>query len=495
MSKPFKNKWFLILLVLLLAGGGYYGYGRYQQAREASQTPAESELKTAKVRRGDLVLYANGSGNLAPAYEVTFGFDTSGEVVEVLVETGDHVEEGDLLARLDDTDARLRLEQAQRNLRELTSPSALAEAEYELAAAEDNLDEKKGHLIWLVSLGVFNWTERLQQAQSHLAELKAQYGNNPTEEQLEELKAAERAVKEAEAGLRVSQRYYEDTYIVETFAQTVVNPRTGEEQIVYEYNPDTGQKEPVVYPPSEYEINLAWADYHLAQARLQEAKWYLAALTGEELPPEASGAKLAQLEAARQELEDAQQALDDTALHAPVAGTITELNLAVGQRVTNTANVVTIADTDHPHVDVYLDEIDWDKIAPGYEAEVTFDAVEDKTYTGKVVRVDPALVNESGTMLVHGLVALDINQSGLRLPIGAAAAVDVIGGKAENVLLVPIEALREISPGQYAVFVLENGEPSLRMVEVGLKDMFYAEIKSGLEAGEIVTTGLVETEK
>ncbi|HFC10572.1 MAG TPA: efflux RND transporter periplasmic adaptor subunit, partial [Chloroflexi bacterium] len=240
---------------------------------------------------------------------------------------------------------------------------------------------------------------------------------------------------------------------------------------------------------------LGWADYHVAQARLQEAQWYLAALNGGELPPEASGAKLAQLEAARQELEDAQQALADTELHAPVAGTITALNLAVGQRVTNTANVVTIADTDHPYVDVYLDEIDWDKIAPGYDAEVTFDAVEDKTYTGKVVRLDPALVNESGTMLVHGLVALDTNQNGLRLPIGAAAAVDVIGGKAEGVLLVPVEALREISLGQYAVFVLENGEPTLRMVEVGLKDMFYAEIKSGLEAGEIVTTGLVETEK
>jgi len=177
-----------------------------------------------------------------------------------------------------------------------------------------------------------------------------------------------------------------------------------------------------------------------------------------------------------------------------VAGTITVLNLAVGQRI-STANVITVADTDHPYVDVYLDEIDWDKIAPDYNAEVIFDAVEDKTYTGKVTRVDPALVNESGSMLVHGLVALDANQSGLNLPIGAVAAVDVIGGKAENVLLVPVEALREISPGQYAVFVLENGEPTLRMVEVGLKDMFYAEIKSGLEAGEIVTTGLVETEK
>jgi len=39
------------------------------------------------------------------------------------------------------------------------------------------------------------------------------------------------------------------------------------------------------------------------------------------------------------------------------------------------------------------------------------------------------------------------------------------------------------------VFVLENGQPILRVVEVGLMDATTAEIKSGLQAGEIVSTG------
>jgi multidrug efflux pump subunit AcrA (membrane-fusion protein) len=72
--------------------------------------------------------------------------------------------------------------------------------------------------------------------------------------------------------------------------------------------------------------------------------------------------------------------------------------------------------------------------------------------------------------------------------------VEVIGGRAENVLLVPVEALREVSLGQYAVFVLgADGEPELRFVEVGLMDISFAEITSGLEMGDTVTTGLVET--
>ena len=81
-----------------------------------------------------------------------------------------------------------------------------------------------------------------------------------------------------------------------------------------------------------------------------------------------------------------------------------------------------------------------------------------------------------------------------KLLLGMNAAVDVIGGRAEDVALVPVEALRELSPDEYAVFVMEDGELKLRPVEVGLMDFTFAEIKSGLEIGEVVTTGIVETQ-
>jgi len=44
------------------------------------------------------------------------------------------------------------------------------------------------------------------------------------------------------------------------------------------------------------------------------------------------------------------------------------------------------------------------------------------------------------------------------------------------------------------VFVVEDGKPRLRVIEVGIKDLLYAEVKSGLEAGELVTTGITETQ-
>jgi len=40
---------------------------------------------------------------------------------------------------------------------------------------------------------------------------------------------------------------------------------------------------------------------------------------------------------------------------------------------------------------------------------------------------------------------------------------------------------------------MEDGEPKMRLVEVGLQDLIYAEIISGIKQGDLVTTGQVET--
>ncbi len=104
----------------------------------------------------------------------------------------------------------------------------------------------------------------------------------------------------------------------------------------------------------------------------------------------------------------------------------------------------------------------------------------------------PELDSTSGSSLVHAIVKLNDTVS-QTLPSGTSAAVDVISGKAENAVLVPVEALHKIDNGRYTIFVMENGSPRLRVVEVGLQDITYAEIKSGLNVGDVVTTGIVET--
>jgi RND family efflux transporter MFP subunit len=201
-----------------------------------------------------------------------------------------------------------------------------------------------------------------------------------------------------------------------------------------------------------------------------------------------------QLASAEAKLAISQRNLEQSVIVAPMDGTVMTVDANVGQQVSG--SFISLADLSQPYLEVFLDETDLDKINVGYSVEVIFDALPDEIFNGSVIQVDPGLYTSQNVSAVRGLVKLD-QGSAVKLDnllIGMNAAVDVIGGKAEGVTLVPAEALRELSPGEYAVFVMEDGEPKLRIVEVGLMDFSFAEIKSGLKQGEIVTTGIVETE-
>ena len=175
-------------------------------------------------------------------------------------------------------------------------------------------------------------------------------------------------------------------------------------------------------------------------------------------------------------------------------GTILAVTAEVDENVSG--SFITLADLSQLYMEIFLDETDMDKIDLDYEVEVIFDALPDRVFTGRVVHVDPSLYTSGQISTVKGLVKLDENATAAinKLLLGMNATVDVIGGRAEDVALVPVEALRELTPDEYAVFVMEDGELKLRPVEVGLMDFTFAEIKSGLEVGEVVTTGIVETQ-
>ena len=475
-----KRVWILIAILILLFGGGYAYYTyKYLPTQEISEEP---QLQTATIRRGDIILYASGTGTLIPAAEAAFGFGSSGQVTEILAGIGDQVEAGQILARLDDTSAQNNLKSTQRDYLELTSQTSIVTAKQQVAELENELVSVRWTLGWLISPNVVTWEERVTEAETALQQAK----DEGTSEKIAE---AEEKLKSAQANLTYAQNAYYD-YLVENFAETeTLGSRGGTYEVVVK---DEDGK-PVINYPTELEITLARSNYELAQAKLQEARWYLSALQGEEIPTDATGSNLAKLEEARTKLENAQLDVESTKLIAPISGTITALDFSVGDNV-NTSAVATIADLSTPYLEIFLDETDWGNIAVGYPVEVIFDAVEEKIYTGMVTQVDPGLSTQQSTSYVRALVALDPQQAGLHLPIGAGAAVDVIGGRAENAILVPVDALRETSPGAYAVFVIENDKPKLRVIEIGLKDIFYAEVLSGLEPGDEVSTGLVETE-
>lgn len=433
---------------------------------------AEEELQTAIVRQGDLVLFASGSGSLVPGREVDLRFGASGPVAELNVQVGDVVEAGDVLAVAGD---REQLE------------AAVASDELALLEAQEALD------------AIFEGAD-LTAAEALLALGKAK----------DALEDAQRTWQNQQEGYRASSTTIKAAEAEVTVAKAKMNKEEGELGGLSHLPSDDPQRAQAYKDfaaaqqrywsalanlnwytghPTETQQNLLDGELALAEAQLAEAQ------AAQDLVidgPDPTEIRMAELKVAKAEAELAVSLrnLEESVIVAPFGGTILEVTADVGDTVSGP--FIKLADLSLPHLEVFLDETDADKFAIGYEAEIIFDALPDAIFTGRVIQVDPSLNTQGGVSTVQGLIQLDMGATD-GLLIGMNAAVDVVGGRAEGVPLVPIEALRELGPGEFAVFVLRDGEPRLTPVEVGLMDFTFAEIISGLEVGETITTGIVAT--
>jgi HlyD family secretion protein len=486
----------LIAVIFFVAGlitGGFFLYKRVFVSQ--TSTTEETPLQTAKATKGDLILYANGTGTVMPAAESSFGFNASGQVSEIYVNIGDTVEAGQLLAQLDDTDARIELVEAQEAMNALTSASAIAIARQTLATAQSDFDMAKEKLEYLISPEVLYWEEKAAEREQVLADARIAAQTDSSNEAQQNVTDAETSLTYAQSQLKYFQTVYAETYIPKNFTQYRTMTFRGKTitEVIQVEDEATGKMVDLIYPPTEGEIGIARAEYDLAKASIAEAQIYLDALNGKEMSEGATGSNLVTYIETKHALKTAEYNLNATKLIAPITGTVTALDMNVGDLVNGVA-VVTISNLEQPYVlGAYLDAEDWGAIKIGYDVEVSFDILPDQIFRGQVTNVYPTLDTESSSSDLIHITAMLNDAIAYQLPSGSAASVDVVGGHAENAVLVPIEALHEIDSGKYTLFVVQNGTLRLRVVEVGLQDLTKAQIISGLNAGDVVTTGVVET--
>ena len=244
-------------------------------------------------------------------------------------------------------------------------------------------------------------------------------------------------------------------------------------------------------PPTDTDIASARAALALAQADEVQDEDLVTALTTGVIPDTATGPSLTALKQAQTALQTAQTDFNDTQIISPINGTVTAVNNQIGDTV-GSATVITVSDLSRLLLTVYIDEADLSKLAIGEEADAVFDSLPNQTFKGKVTEIVPPLTTVDNVPAVQAQVQLD-NTTGTALYVGLNATVNVINAQANNVLLVPIQALKLFEPGKYAVFVVQNGNLTLQPVVVGLMDQSFAEIKSGLQSGDVVSTGLAAT--
>lgn len=474
-SKHSKKRWIApsVITLLVVLSAGYYYFNNTQSANNV-----ETTIATSRISNGDIILSATGLGSLVPSEQISFGFKNRGQVSDVSIGLGDKVKIGQVIAQQENSTLALEYKRAEADLAALSSPSAIATVEQTVEDAKLVLLSAKDDLQHMIGPDLLIAEENAQKAQNDVSLAQAAVENNATDENKQKLAATETVLTSSENILAQAQRDYEGIYILENFVFPVRND-----------NGVTIRKD--LLAPTNAEIAAAHASYDLAKANLNDAQNYLDILQGNRTTDDVPVSSFTSITDATIAFDQAKADLDATQLIAPINGTITSISLNVGDTV-GSSSVVTISNMSQPYtVDAYLDEIDWDKAKIGYDATVTFDLLPDNSYSGKIIRVYPSLESSSGTSLVHILVQLN-DKINIELPAGATVSVDVTGGKALGAILVPTSALKEVEPGKYVVYLMKNGEPVEQEVEIGIQDILNAEVKSGLQTGDVVLTNATD---
>lgn len=185
-------------------------------------------------------------------------------------------------------------------------------------------------------------------------------------------------------------------------------------------------------------------------------------------------------------------------IYAPISGKVSGLSLQIGSVITRQTSSTTIGGTKIanivtdalPNIVISLTEIDVPKVKIGNKATVTFDAIPDKTFTGKIISIDTVGSVSSNVTTYPTVIQLDFQSPQILPNMGAAA--NIILQTKDNVLLVPNAAVQSANGSKF-VRVMKNGTLSQVPVETGLSSDSQTEIISGITEGDTVVTGSTST--
>ncbi len=180
-------------------------------------------------------------------------------------------------------------------------------------------------------------------------------------------------------------------------------------------------------------------------------------------------------------------------LITPISGVILRLArdernqpLADGQLVVQNFEVAQIAPTDRLVADIHLVGPDVSRVRVAQKVRIRHHAWEDKSFSGRVKRLAPAL--DPITRTLRAEVEIDNTKNSLRP--GMFVEATIIAQHREGVPVVPREAVTERG-GQMVVFVLNGQRVHRREVVLGFGDDDVIEVREGLDVGErIVIKGL-----
>jgi HlyD family secretion protein len=461
-----------------------------------NNTAGENRIEV--VRRGNFQMRISATGNLEPLIDVEVKSNVEGEIIKLYVKEGDSVEKDQVLIDIDPEQiqeekkqaaanvaaARAQVEQARLNIH-------LKEEELtrRLQEAKDNLEIAKSNLLTVEAASRTQITQAETQIQTTENELhqdqialeQAEIAWNQAKIRLAQLEADRDSAKVARDAAKaewdrnkelyekklVSKKALEDAESRYASADSQYN--NAEKQLESQNDTVSSQEKTIATRKSAINSREATLAYQklsrdklvemrkaeeeqarlqlrIAQTRLDEI---VRTIENERKVTEQSKASAdANLLRAESNLKNQEERLGWTTIRAPMAGTVTTLEIEEGEIVTSGRSafsqsppLMTIADLSKMVVKTYINEVDMERLRLGQPAEIKVDAYQSKRYEGRVAEVAPSGVQRDNIITFE--VMVEVIGSPPELRPGMSTDVDIITYEEKDVLILPIDAIQE----------------------------------------------------
>ncbi len=404
---------------------------------------------TVAAKREKLTMKIKSSGSITPRQTVNVSPKSSGKVVEMLVEQGDTVTEGQVIARMDSSDLEQDRQREEANVlaaearlaqfRNPTRPEAVNQARNEVERSQGD---------------VFNAESDITSAQSEITRTEGLIGDATSQLTLATRQYERNKILRAEGGLS------------ENALDEFLRKKQGAEQTLRQ---TTAQRD-----QAKEKLKQAYAKRE--QARIQVAsreeglsQQNQSGSTGDIAIGEAQlGSAIAQLNAVKQRIAD-------TEVRAPFAGLVTQRYASVGAFVTPTTQASSttgsgatstslVAIASDVEVLAKIPEVDIGQVKVGLTGDMVVDAFPGETFKAKVRLIAPEAIEERDVRFFQ--VRLKLISGQRKLKSGMNADIEFSGPESEA-LLVPTVAI-VTKKGKPGVLVPdEKGNPKFQPVTAG----------------------------
>lgn len=461
LQKPRVFRW--LVGVVLLAGIAGGAVATYRFTTQSQKT--ESQILTAKIERRNMSVSFSVNGTVKAERTINLSPKSSGYLKRLLVAEGDRLQQGQIVAYMDDSNlqgqliqSRAQLAQAQANLNKLLNGTRLqevAQAEAQVAEAEARLEQLKAG----------NRSQEIEQVQARLSQVQAKLSQAEDDLQRNQLLFNEGAISEQTVNQKRADRDSLQAQVAEAKAALNLSQQGARPEEISQ-----------------------------AQAQVEQRRQALNLLQAGSRPEEIEAAR-AQVDAAKGALQTIETQIKDAIITAPFDGVVTKKYADPGSFVTPTTagssvegsssnSILTLASKNQ--VISYVDEAKIAKIKLGQSVKLKADAYPDKTFAGTISQIAAQATTVQNVTSFEIKIALEETAQEL-LKAGMNVEAEIQLGELNNVVVAPSAAIVRQPSGTAGVYVMgEENKPIFKPLQIGTTIGDRTEVKSGLVGDEQV---------